>query len=109
MPIFDRQRRHHLDQLVEEYVTTSNVNRREFLQRATAIGLSASAATSLLAACVGSSNNGSVAKVTSIDLLSELSGEELDTLKAINTAFTKKTGIKVNTESTRDLPAVLTT
>ena len=101
MSIFDRRSRRDLDQLVEEYITTNNVNRRQFVQRATAVGLSLSAASALLQACGGS--------VTSIDALTVWSGEELASFNAINTAFTNKYNIKVNVESTRDLPAVLTT
>jgi alpha-glucoside transport system substrate-binding protein len=103
MTILARRSRRDLDQLVEEYVTTNNVNRRQFLQRATAAGLSVSAASALLAACGGPSH------VTSIDALTVWSGGELDSFNAINAAFTKKYNIKVNVESTRDLPAVLTT
>lgn len=114
MPIFNRQDRKDLDQLVEEYITTSNVSRREFLRRAGAAGLSVSAASALLAACGGGtsggpSGGGSSAKVTSIDALTEWSGVELDAFNAINSAFKKNTGIQVNVESTRDLPAILST
>jgi alpha-glucoside transport system substrate-binding protein len=115
MNVYGRRDRKALDQLVEEYTTTNNINRRQFLQRATAAGLSFSAASALLAACGGGSSSSGVSagsappKVTSIDALTEWSGEELDSFNAINAAFTKKTGIKVNVESTRDLPAVLTT
>jgi alpha-glucoside transport system substrate-binding protein len=110
MPTFDRRNRRDLDRLVEEYITTNNINRRQFLQRATAAGLSISGASALLAACGGSSSTTSgPAKVTSIDVLSVLSGVELDNFNAINTAFTQKTGIKVNVESSRDLPTILNT
>jgi alpha-glucoside transport system substrate-binding protein len=102
MPIFARRSRQDLDQLIEEYVTTNNVNRRQFVQRAVAAGLSISAASALLAACGSTS-------VTSIDALTEWSGEELASFNAINDAFTKKTGIKVNVESSRDLPAIVST
>ena len=105
MPIFDRNSRQNLDLLIEEYLTTNNVNRRQFVQRATTAGLSVSAASTLLAACGGNSTS----HVTSIDALTVWSGEELASFNAINTAFTAKTNIKVNVESTRDLPAVLTT
>ena len=57
MPTFDRRNRRDLDQLVEEYITTNNINRRQFLQRATAAGLSISGASALLAACGGSSTS----------------------------------------------------
>jgi len=108
MPVYDRRNRQDLDQLVEEYITTNNMNRRQFLQRATAAGLSISGASALLAACGGSSTS-STATVTSIDVLNVWSGVELTNFQLINAAFTKKTGIKVNVESTRDLPTVLNT
>ncbi|GHO46570.1 ABC transporter substrate-binding protein [Ktedonospora formicarum] len=110
MAIFNRQKRKDLDQLVENFATQS-MPRREFLQKATAAGLSVSAASALLAACGGAPNttNGTPAKVSSIDILGQWSGEELDSFKAITSAFTQKTNIKVNIESTRDTNAVLTT
>src|SRR6266481_4936282 len=107
MPIFDRGNRQDLDQLVEEYVTTNNINRRQFLQRATAAGLSISAASALLAACGGGTS--STTAPTSVDVLNVWSGVELTNFQLINAAFTKKTGIKVTVESTRDLPTVLNT
>ena len=109
MLIFDRQRRLDLDRLVEAYLTTSGINRRQFLQRATATGLSLSAATALLTACGGNTTTTSIPHVTSLDALTVWSGEELDSFNAINAAFTQKTNMKVNVESTRDLPAILTT
>ena len=111
MPIFNRHNRQDLDQLIEEFMTTNTINRRVFLQRATAAGLSVSGASALLAACGGgpATGGGASTKVQSIDALTEWSGEELDSFNAINAAFTRKTGIKVNVESTRDLLAVLTT
>ncbi len=110
MPVYDRQNRRDLDQLVEEYITTSNINRRQFLQRATAAGLSISGASALLAACGGStSTTGTPTTVTSIDVLTVWSGNELANFQLQNTAFKQKTGITVNVESTRDLPTVLNT
>src|SRR6266852_7339496 len=110
MPIYDRRNRRDLDQLVEEYITTNNINRRQFLQRATAAGLSISGASGLLAACGGSPTpSGGPTKVTSIDALGVWSGAELDNFNAINTAFTQKTNIKVNVETSRDLPTILNT
>ncbi len=110
MPTFDRRNRRDLDQLVEEYITTNNINRRQFLQRATAAGLSISGASALLAACGGSPTpSGGPTKVTSIDVLGVWSGSELANFNAVNTAFTQKTGIKINFEATRDLPTVLST
>jgi alpha-glucoside transport system substrate-binding protein len=100
MPIYDRHQRNELDRLVEGY-TTNKLNRRQFLKRALAVGLSASAATSLLEAC-GNSNSGgvntggSVPTVKSIDILTEWSGEELDSFNAIAAAFKTKSGISAN-------------
>ncbi|GCF09521.1 ABC transporter substrate-binding protein [Dictyobacter arantiisoli] len=110
MTIFDRRNRQDLDQLVEEFATTS-MPRRAFMKRALGAGLSISAASALLAACGGGSTPNGSTKVSTIDILTEWSGEELASFKAITDAFTKKTsnGIKVNIESTRDLPAVLST
>src|SRR5712692_8717108 len=101
MPIYDRRNRRDLDQLVEEYITTNNINRRQFLQRATAAGLSISGASALLAACGGStstSTTGTPSSVTSIDVLTVWSANELANFQLQNTAFTQKTGIKVNVE-----------
>jgi alpha-glucoside transport system substrate-binding protein len=110
MPIHDRRNRRDLDQLVEEYITTNNINRRQFLQRATAAGLSISGASALLAACGGTTSTTSTpTTVSSIDVLTVWSGNELTNFNLINTAFTQKTGIKVNVESTRDLQTVLNT
>lgn len=114
MPVYDHRNRRDLDQLVEEYVSTSKINRRQFLKRATAAGLSLSAASSLLAACGGGSSGGvnsggTPTKVSSIDALTEWSGEELASFQAITAAFKTKTNISVNVESTRDLLTVLTT
>lgn len=111
MPVFDRQKRDGLDQLVRDFADYK-VNRRQFLQRAMAVGLSATAATSLLEACGGSSpavNSTTPTTVKSIDSLVVISGTELANYNEVNAAFTQKTGIKVNVESTRDLPTVLNT
>jgi alpha-glucoside transport system substrate-binding protein len=113
MPVYDRRNRRDLDQLVEEYITTNKINRRQFLQRATAAGLSISGASALLAACGGSntstSTSGTPATVSSIDVLTVWSANELANFEMQTAAFTQKTGIKVNVESTRDLPTVLNT
>lgn len=111
MSIYDRRNRQELDVLVEEYTTKHTVSRRQFLRRATATGLSLSAATALLVACGGApagpatSNN----KVTQLDVVTQWGNEELASYQAINAAFTQKTGIKINVESTRDLNTVLGT
>src|SRR5258708_26348351 len=109
MAIFHRGNRQALDALVEEYTTQSTLSRRAFLQRATAAGLSVSAASALLAACGGAPVGGAGASstpstVTSIDALTEYGSSELASFKEINKAFTNQTGIKVNVESTPDLP-----
>ena len=98
MPVHDRQNRRDLDQLVEEYITTNNINRRQFLQRATAAGLSISGASALLAACGGSSTSttGTPTSVSSIDVLTVWSANELANFQMQTAAFTQKTGIKVN-------------
>src|SRR2546421_9913779 len=104
MPTFDRRNRQDLDQLVEEYTTTSKINRRQFLKRAAAAGLSFSAASALLEACGGGgggpAGGGAGTKVTSIDALTVWSGSELDTFNMVNAGFKKKTGITVNVETT---------
>src|SRR5690348_16861796 len=107
MPIYDRQQKKALDQIVEDFTVHHTLSRREFMQRATATGLSFGAAGALLAACGGTSTTPPA--VTSIDVLTEYVSKELDSFGAINDAFTAKTGIKVHVESTRDLLAVLNT
>ncbi len=86
MPVFNRhQQRNTVEQLVEEF-THYKINRRQFMQRAMAVGLSTSAAVSLLEACGGSStavNSGSTpTTVKSIDSLVVISGTELDNYNA---------------------------
>ncbi len=105
MPIYERQQREELDQLVEGF-TQGTLSRRAFLQRATALGLSLSVAGSILAACGPGSNNTSTP--TSVDLLNVWTGEEQASFEAVVAPFTSKTGIKVKLESTRDLNATLT-
>src|SRR5579883_2212538 len=119
MPLFNRhQQRNTVEQLVEEY-THFRITRRQFMQRALAAGVSTSAAVALLDACGGPPSSsgsggginvsGTPPTVKSLDMLVVISGSELDNLNAVNDAFTSKTGIKVNVESTRDLPTVLST
>jgi alpha-glucoside transport system substrate-binding protein len=116
MSIFNRHQRQDLDHLVEEHTTRQALPRREFLRRATAAGLSLSAASALLVACGGGltdsggpNTNGTPAKVSTINALTEWGGSELESFQAINTAFKAKTKIEVKVESTRDLLAVLET
>jgi alpha-glucoside transport system substrate-binding protein len=111
MPVYDRQQRKQLDQLVEDF-TQEKIGRRGFMQRALAVGLSASAATALLAACGGKTVNTStsnVKKTNSVDLLNVWSGEEQASFQAVVAPFTKSTGITVKIETTRDVTQTLTT
>jgi len=107
MPLFDRQKRDAVDQLVEDF-THHRLGRRSFLQRAIALGLSASAAGALLAAC-GESTPSPPPRGT-VDLLTVWGSAEPDSFsfRAVIAPFSAKTGIPVNTEGTRDLNAVLT-
>lgn len=110
MPVYDRHRRDELHQLVDDY-TQYHLSRREFLQRAIAVGLSTSAATSLITACGGGPGgaSGTPASATSVDVLNVWGGEEQASFKAVVAPFISKNNITVNVESTRDLDAVLTT
>src|SRR6185437_9702745 len=72
MLLFDRQRRMVLDELVATYEERL-MDRRVFLRRAVALGLSLSTASSLLAAC-----DGGTSAPTSIDVLNVWSSEELN-------------------------------
>jgi alpha-glucoside transport system substrate-binding protein len=104
MAIFDRQKQREVDQIVEDY-TQHGLSRREFMQRAVALGLTFSAAGALLAACGG----GGTSTPGTVDALVVWGDTELANFKAVLEPFTSRTGIKVNVESTRDLDAVLTT
>lgn len=116
MPLYDRQQRKQVDQLVTDFAE-HKVGRREFMQRAVAVGLSVSAATSLLAACGGgnSINNGSgnntnaPTQSSTVDLLNVWSGEEKDSFDAVTAPFVSQNKITINAETTRDLSATLTT
>jgi alpha-glucoside transport system substrate-binding protein len=107
MAIYDRGQRAEVDQLVQEYTERSVYSRREFMRRAMAAGLSASAAATLLAACGTTSSGTSTPK--SIDLLTTWGGAELDSFNAVVAPFTSQTGIKINAETTKDVNAELTT
>src|SRR6202043_405695 len=94
------------------------VGRRQFMQRALAVGLSASAATSLLAACGGgntiggtttSSSNSGPTKSSTVDLLNLWTGEEKDSFDAVTTPYIQQNKVTINVETTRDLSATLTT
>src|SRR5437660_4032482 len=111
MPIFDRQQRKSLDQIVEEFTQHHTLTRREFIQRSMAVGLSASAATSLLAACGGGTGTPSTTPTTAttVDVLNVWSGEEQASFNAVVTPFEIQNTVVVNIETTRDVEAILTT
>jgi alpha-glucoside transport system substrate-binding protein len=110
MPIFDRQQRNSLDQLVEEFTQRHTLTRREFIQRSMAVGLSASAAASLLAACGGTASPSTTPTVTTtVDVLNVWSGEEQASFNAVVTPFEIQNDVVVNIETTRDVDAILTT
>jgi alpha-glucoside transport system substrate-binding protein len=109
MTLYNRRKRIALDQLVEEY-TQKGLGRRIFLQRAMAVGLTASSASALLAACGGStSTTNSVPTATSVDILNVWSDEEQASFKAVTDPFKASQKISVTVEATRDLDAELTT
>jgi alpha-glucoside transport system substrate-binding protein len=109
MPIFDRQKRDSVDQLFEEF-TQHRLGRRSFLERSIALGISASAASTLLAAC-GESNPTTPTTHGTVDLLTVWESAEPDSFsfRAVIYPFSTKTGITVNIEGNRDVNAVLTT
>src|SRR5689334_2796586 len=95
-----------IDELVTDF-QKRGMSRRSFIQRSMALGLSLSAASTLLAACGGSSGSGNDNPKT-LSLLTTWGGEEQDSFKAVVAPFTQQTGIKVNITATRDLDAQLT-
>ena len=103
MRLYDRQQRAEVDELVNDY-TQKGLSRREFLQRAMAIGLTTTAAGTLLAACGG----GGVSTVKSVDVLNVWSGEEQASFKAVVAPYTQQNGITVKVETTRDVDTELT-
>jgi alpha-glucoside transport system substrate-binding protein len=107
---YDKQQRQQLDDLIAR-LQEGRIGRREFLRGALAVGLSASAAGTLLEACGGGGGGSSSSSSSpkSVDVLNVWGGEELASFNAMVAPFTSQTGIKVNAESTRDLTAVLTT
>jgi alpha-glucoside transport system substrate-binding protein len=108
MTIFHRQGRRELDRLVEDY-TQHAMSRRSFLQRAMAVGLTASSASALLAACSGNSTSGNSDQGTKIDLITTWSDDEITSFAQVKAPFEQKNKVIVNVESTHDLNATLTT
>jgi alpha-glucoside transport system substrate-binding protein len=94
-----------LDQLVEDY-TERGMSRREFMRRATALGLSLGVAGAVLDAC-GTSSGGLITS-SKIDLLNVWTGEEQASFNAVTEPFKKQHGITINLDTTRDLNTVLT-
>ncbi len=110
MKLYNRRDQLALDQLVADY-TRHGLNRRTFLQRAMAIGLSASSASAILAACGGSTppgGTGGVPTATSLDVVNVWSDEEKASFLAVTKPFSDEKKITINVESTRDLDAELT-
>jgi alpha-glucoside transport system substrate-binding protein len=99
----DRKERAAAEQLVEEHARRG-LTRRELVVRGIALGLSAGAIGAVLDACGGGATTG----VKTVDLVTTWGSTELDSFKAVVAPFTQSTGITVNTESTRDLDATLT-
>ncbi len=112
MPIDDRQQRQQLDQLVADF-SQQKIGRRGFMQRALAVGLTASAATSLLAACGGTnattSKTSGPTQSSTVDLLNVWTGEEQASFNAVTAPFTAQNKVTINAETTRDLSGTLTT
>jgi alpha-glucoside transport system substrate-binding protein len=102
MSMFDRQQRARLDTMENDY-RQHMLSRRDFVFRAMALGLSASAATSILAACGNKSSS------STVDLITTWGDTELASFRAVVAPFTQQNGITVNIEGTRDLDTVLTT
>jgi multiple sugar transport system substrate-binding protein len=89
----------HLDRLVDEYSHTG-MNRRQFLQRAMAVGLSAAGASALLAACdaggsSGTSNAGKVVEVLFGLNTGGLAKQQTQWFQQITSDFEKLTGATV--------------
>lgn len=107
MPNDVHDQRRELDQLVEDY-TGRGVSRREFLRRATVLGLSLSAAGALLEACGGGNNGTSVTQSKSVDLVNVWTGPEQDSFNAVVAPWKQQTGNTIKLETTRDLDTLLT-
>src|SRR5207245_5873489 len=98
MSTFNSQQKQAVDKLVEEYSSTP-LNRREFIQRALAAGLSFSAASALLAACGGTTGSSNTPTATkSVDLLNVWGDEEKASFQAVVDPFHSQSGISVNVE-----------
>lgn len=104
MTLFQQQQRFKLDHLVEAY-TQHGLSRRAFLQQALALGLAASSASTLLAACGTTSEVGQ--NPTSITLLHNWHGDDLAAFKNITAAYTSKYAVQVKLEEADDVANAL--
>ncbi|MGO8949328.1 MAG: ABC transporter substrate-binding protein [Ktedonobacterales bacterium] len=107
MRLHDRRQRAELDHLVAE-CTESGMSRRDFMRRSLALGLSASVAGALFAACGTSSSGSSVIKSNTIDLINQWTSEEATSFNTVVAPFKQQNGITINVETTRDVNTVLT-
>jgi alpha-glucoside transport system substrate-binding protein len=103
----ERDQQRELDRLKVE-LNERGMSRREFLRRATALGLSLGVAGAILDACGSSNNAGKVIQSNYIDLLNVWTSEEADSFNAVVAPFMQSTGITIDIESTRDLNTLLT-
>jgi alpha-glucoside transport system substrate-binding protein len=106
MTLFQQLRRLKLDHLVEAYIT-HDVSRRAFLQQALALGLAASSASTLLAAC-GSKSSEVGERPNSITVLHSWQGNDLAAFEEITAAYTKKYAIQVKLEESDNVENTLT-
>jgi alpha-glucoside transport system substrate-binding protein len=107
MFFFRRQNNPALDKLVETY-KNNGMSRRSFLQSAMALGVTASSASALLAACGTTSTNNPNQKVSTLSVIGTWSGSELTAFNQVKAPFEQQNNVKINFESTRDVTALLT-
>lgn len=106
MTIFHRQRRRELDQLVEDY-TRRGMSRRSFIQHAMTVGLTASSASALLAACSSSATSDNSGQGPNIDLLTTWSGDDVASFNKVKASFELKNKVTITVESTPNVNATL--
>jgi len=86
MALFTRANNKKMDQLVEDY-TKKGITRRAFMQRAMAIGLSASSATALLAACGQQPGTTAAGEPVTLKLIMHVNAPAVQGIHDLNTAF----------------------